>query len=673
MESNEKGKKKNQDDEDIMIISVVTRGTSPTPPPSLTAFTRTRRLEPIPKPVKREIRKSEYCKKIVQEQEQQTDRSDSSTSKERYSRYGGSSSGRIPWVSSYLEKFGANSTATQSSCTPRSSNNYGQQPQHGKTSSNYGYNYKEGSEQRSRSNSSSGLSRVDSNQKSKRSSSESTTSREPSPRVIELGHDQSNSRKDSSSSLSASKPNNVVMRSGSLKSRHVETTSSTVTTVNVPNSSGYKMNSKIASPTTNPVSSSSSSSFSSSSPATTVASSVTAAVSTTTKIKSADTTTSTSSSGGTSSSLPTSSVGNNINKSAGSLASSLVGSRQAATPDARKPPVPKLPQTDLTNGKQQILNNMSSIASNNTGLKYVNKDFRKSALNMENGDPSRSQKKSQRSQSTSSQDSSDPNKTSTRSSTKNQNHYHQHHHRQKNKKGYITRTISISTSECSSVASSSAESSNSEREEEEEEDNTNPKRNLKNKGRISRGSSKTSILASSNDELSIQMRPPPSPRSRNNSSSGGKNEEAKSFLMRALAPVTNLFKTSRQLENSADIKNGGWADAMSEENSDSGKNISKRSTSKSPINLSENSVSFVNLEKSTRETLRHQSSEEKPWWLDPNSDNVPEGVERNQSIGNDDVSQDTTISTTLPDDGNILITRYIIKCYFTKIKTVIKY
>jgi hypothetical protein len=53
-----------------------------------------------------------------------------------------------------------------------------------------------------------------------------------------------------------------------------------------------------------------------------------------------------------------------------------------------------------------------------------------------------------------------------------------------------------------------------------------------------------------------------------------------------------------------------------------------------------------------KNTMRIQSqySGEKPWWLDSNSDNIPDGVER-ASPWNDDGSQDTTISTVLPDDG----------------------
>lgn len=52
---------------------------------------------------------------------------------------------------------------------------------------------------------------------------------------------------------------------------------------------------------------------------------------------------------------------------------------------------------------------------------------------------------------------------------------------------------------------------------------------------------------------------------------------------------------------------------------------------------------------------QRQFLNEVPWWLDPNSDNVPEGVERHLSAASDDISQDTTISTVLPDDGNFFM------------------
>lgn len=40
--------------------------------------------------------------------------------------------------------------------------------------------------------------------------------------------------------------------------------------------------------------------------------------------------------------------------------------------------------------------------------------------------------------------------------------------------------------------------------------------------------------------------------------------------------------------------------------------------------------------------------------MDPNSENVPEGVERVGAC-QDEISQETTISTVLPDDGELII------------------
>lgn len=91
--------------------------------------------------------------------------------------------------------------------------------------------------------------------------------------------------------------------------------------------------------------------------------------------------------------------------------------------------------------------------------------------------------------------------------------------------------------------------------------------------------------------------------------------------------------------------------------------MDQRSLSKSP--------SFINTEDKKPPRLRHQSSGEQPWWLDPNSDNVPEGVDRNISLGNDDISQDTTISTVLPDDGNCVLPTFWIK-YVIMLWKVIK-
>lgn len=107
--------------------------------------------------------------------------------------------------------------------------------------------------------------------------------------------------------------------------------------------------------------------------------------------------------------------------------------------------------------------------------------------------------------------------------------------------------------------------------------------------------------------------------------------------MRALAPVTGLFKGKQP--DSGEMKTD-WIHSNSSDKSPNGPQLSSQ-TSKS--------YNSANSDKSSQKKLRHQTSGEKPWWLDSNSENVPEGIEKN--VGNDDVSQETTVSTNLPDDG----------------------
>ncbi|XP_034196243.2 uncharacterized protein LOC117611903 [Osmia lignaria lignaria] len=370
--------------------------------------------------------------------------------------------------------------------------------------------------------------------------------------------------------------------------------------------------------------------------------------------------------------------------SVGSSASS-VNLRQGGSPDARgKPPVPKSDAASSSSSKSIV------------ALKYVNKDFRKSTLNMENGDPSRSKysrkkKSNQRSVSVSSQDSqSEPNsepirqaatsdssgsvkssrsrlkmplstsKTITKSDSTG-NSFRPEKSRSTSKSPSVRREEN-GTSSSSSNESNSSNSSSSEEDDEEQQIRSSSRRRRKRtskspfcekKGKMSAGSSRTSVLASSADEMSLTMdkppRPPSSPRSRSDRS--GKTEEAKSFLMRALAPVTNLFKNKHQ-DSSESGKSGGWLDS-NEENTDVKK--SEHNGTSLSKSLSK-SFSFTNSEKTEERKqqsngrIRRNYSGEQPWWMNPNCDNVPEGVETG-SVCNDDISQETTVSGALPDDG----------------------
>ncbi|XP_011692088.1 PREDICTED: uncharacterized protein LOC105452570 isoform X2 [Wasmannia auropunctata] len=363
-----------------------------------------------------------------------------------------------------------------------------------------------------------------------------------------------------------------------------------------------------------------------------------------------------------------------------------VNLRQGGSPDARgKPPVPKNDTTTAATPKCTV------------AAKYVNKDFRKSTLNMENGDLSCSKyariKKSQRNISVSSQDSemtSDhvPQAASSGSliSTKSgrsrfripsgeskpvlgRNGSNGSTKWEESKSGSKSpcgtkKRPSGTFSSSNSSQSTSANSSSSE-DDDNRTDKTDSRRRRKRtmeesparevRGKISAGSSRTSVLASSADDMSMMAekppRPPSSPRSKSDRSA--KTEEAKSFLMRALAPVTNFFKNKNQDSDDTN-KSDGWIDSF-EENHEAKNKSEQLSSSRSASQNLLKDPSFTNSQKSdgikgNNVRIQHQSSGEKPWWLDPNSENVPEGVHR-ASPWNNDISQDTTVSAALPDDG----------------------
>ncbi|XP_029165076.1 probable serine/threonine-protein kinase DDB_G0282963 [Nylanderia fulva] len=374
-------------------------------------------------------------------------------------------------------------------------------------------------------------------------------------------------------------------------------------------------------------------------------------------------------------------------KSSGGLVPPSVNVRQGGSPDARgKPPVPKNDTTTAVTSKSIV------------ATKYVNKDFRKSTLNMENGDSSRSKctrrKKSQRTICVNSKNAETtteyiPQTVSSDSSMKSDHHqsklltlsgrskhtlgrsgssgsmkWKESRGESKSPCGTKKRPSKMSVSSNSS-RSTSANSSSSD-DDDEHADRSNSKRrrkrasespkSLEKRGKISAGSSRTSVLMSSADELSMMTekppRPPSSPRSR--SDRAAKTEEAKSFLMRALAPVTNFFKNRSQ--DSGDASKGSWVDSNEENYEICNKSGQSLSASKSISQNLPKEASFNNINserndeiKRNHTRIQHQSSDEKPWWLDSNSDNVPEGVEK--ARWNEDISQDTTISTALPDDG----------------------
>ncbi|XP_050517614.1 uncharacterized protein LOC114335223 isoform X2 [Diabrotica virgifera virgifera] len=323
--------------------------------------------------------------------------------------------------------------------------------------------------------------------------------------------------------------------------------------------------------------------------------------------------------------------------------------------ETKSPPKSKLPSKQ-SNDKKQLPPQIPKVETKTNSLHSLNpanKDFRKSVLNM-NPDGKSSKKLGRRSHSASSADSDagDPDATDVSENLATCKSYHSKISKADDKSG-------ISRRSPSSEASISATTSGSE-------DDVKSKKEKKKLH--SAGSSRTSVNVSSADELSEKCpKPPQSPRNKGEA-------EAKSFLMRALGPVTNLFK----VKQSSSGEKAGWLDPSSESNNDSGqdKNILSANISRAiePIpakiiihrvesgenpwwlqnnseentegsglqtrdpnseglsetcNLSNNSLEENKLcppSESSIRSIKHNSSGELPWWLDESAE-IPEGVE----------------------------------------------
>ncbi|KOB75750.1 Uncharacterized protein OBRU01_07213, partial [Operophtera brumata] len=113
------------------------------------------------------------------------------------------------------------------------------------------------------------------------------------------------------------------------------------------------------------------------------------------------------------------------------------------------------------------------------------------------------------------------------------------------------------------------------------------------------------------DEMSLPMDRSgrlPSPLLQKN-----ENEEAKSFLIRALAPVTNLFKM-RQTDSS---ENSHWPDTSTES---TGKDVSNLLTESGRSNKSKNVVASNEDNLVQLKGIRPLDSGERAWWLDSEPD-----------------------------------------------------
>ncbi|XP_044020038.1 uncharacterized protein LOC122860330 isoform X4 [Aphidius gifuensis] len=621
---NDKDNKENKieeeekNDEKIIVI-VVTRGTSPGPPAS-SAFVRNRRAD-ASRQIQRELIK--YKNKIIEtkDAEIQSDKIEDTT---RYSRF----SGTRVWPS-YVDKYQSTSTYSRG-YSPRISN--------------FGYRQLDNNSTSKLTEPTTKISSVVNqqvtNDDNKNNNNNLNDTKDEKKKSIKKKDSITSS--SSSESLQISNASKSVSRNGSSKSLNQQQRQMT---------RGDSSDSTVSLPTGKSKSTSSSSASLSSS---------VCGLSQGVKIKS-----NSASSAVTNSTLSSTKQSTNNSSSPSSASSVQTGNTRttSCSPDTTrgKPPVPK----------NNINNNDSNINNNKTTnlTKYFHKDNRSKSL--QNMNDKNKQKKYTKSLSPGSQESD-------------KNNYDNNNNNNTIKTLKTTKTISKSpslpryvvlknsrsnsispraiknslSSNSDSCDTSSSDSSSSDNNDDNTSDIHNNKICKKKKkklntsnseikrGCISGASSRTSILVSSADELSLTMDKPPRPpsnlRSRSDKSSTTattKSEEAKAFLIRTLAPVTNQYKNNH--------------DDYDNDNDYSDKKNSIKKTINNQKNISK-SQSFTNSEmnsdKTKNGTLIHQSSGDRPWWLDSNSDNVPEGVEK-VNICHDEISQETTVSINLPDDG----------------------
>ncbi|CAG9824325.1 unnamed protein product [Phaedon cochleariae] len=291
----------------------------------------------------------------------------------------------------------------------------------------------------------------------------------------------------------------------------------------------------------------------------------------------------------------------------------------------------------------------------------TNKDFRKSVLNM-NPEGKSNKNFGRRSNSVSSaeSDTADPDATDVSENLTSCKSYHSSCTSKLPQKLPSAKSISNRRSPGSEASTTTSGS----------EDDSKIKKSKKKCH--SAGSSRTSVILSSADELSADKspKPPQSPRLKGD---GVKSEaEAKSFIMRALAPVTNFFK----VKHVDSMEKVNWMDPSPDETdkstsspfhsndaeliptqivihgTESGEQedsphgnsgIYKHSQSSEPIaakivvrriepgKVSDNSQGSDNKTQSEKKSsqtprIRHIPSGEIPWWLDEGAE-IPEGVD----------------------------------------------
>lgn len=270
---------------------------------------------------------------------------------------------------------------------------------------------------------------------------------------------------------------------------------------------------------------------------------------------------------------------------------------KSASPPKSKIATPKQ-VTDKKLLPPQIPKSESTSKSNSLhSINSANKDFRKSVLNM-NPEGKSSKKLGRRSNSASSADSdaNDPDATDVSENLATCKSYHS-----KIQNDSLNRRSPSSEPSITSATTSGSE------------DDTKTKKHKKKLH--SAASSRTSINVSSADELPNDKRPKP-PQSPRTKTEG----EAKSFLMRALAPVTSLFK----VKQSGSAEKVNWMDPSSESNNEN---------SNEPINILSPNITKA-IEPIPAKIIIHRvESGEKPWWLQEN-----ENANQDECQNQEDVS-----------------------------------
>jgi hypothetical protein len=121
-----------------------------------------------------------------------------------------------------------------------------------------------------------------------------------------------------------------------------------------------------------------------------------------------------------------------------------------------------------------------------------------------------------------------------------------------------------------------------------------------------------------------------------------KTEGSKSFLMRALAPVTNLFRGKQENNSSEGLQRTSSTQSL---NASDKEDVDVKKQGAADKGCLENSDEKENNKSSLKYKIRKQESGERAWWLDSNP-NIPEGIERIESNSSIDKLKDIEI------DGN---------------------